>query len=102
MYNEWRSLFHPPKSPRNHQQHQPKMVYYQRMRVEQMVQNTLKFMENSLLDQTFRDNEGNIETILIGKWESASDYLAVSRNKSDRLILDICTAKMEWITLHVL
>lgn len=30
------------------------------MRIEQNVQDTLKFMENILFDKTFRDNEGNI------------------------------------------
>ena len=30
------------------------------MRIEQNVLTTLKFMENTLFDKTFRDNEGNI------------------------------------------
>lgn len=30
------------------------------MRIEQTVQSTLKFMENTLFDKTFRDSEGNI------------------------------------------
>lgn len=30
------------------------------MRIEQTAQSTLKFMENTLFDKTFRDSEGNI------------------------------------------